>query len=390
MAGNNTGSAELVLGIDASRSRSGGGRAHLLGILSEGEPLRHGIVEVHVWAYQSLLEELPSRRWLIKHQAGHENDSVMHQLWWQRFRFIKELRKAGCLILLNTDAGTVGTFQPAVTMSRDMLSYEPGEIRRFGLSKARLRLIALRYVQNQSLRRAAGAIFLTRYARRVIEQSCGFLPHVAHIPHGLAVSFKEVPSLKEWPVGDQPIECLYVSPVWEFKHQWVVVSGVAALRNLGHNLKLTLIGGGTGAIQSRLNREIAECDPNGEFVSQLDFVPQSELPGHLAKANLFVFASSCENMPNTLLEAMGAGLPIASSERGPMPEILEDGGVYFDPEDASSIARAIQQIITDGALRARIARRAKALAGQYSWQRCADETFAFISKTYKLCRNTKP
>ena len=49
-------------------------------------------------------------------------------------------------------------------------------------------------------------------------------------------------------------------------------------------------------------------------------------------ADLGLFASSCENMPNILLETMGAGLPIACSNRQPMPEILKNGGEYFDPE----------------------------------------------------------
>ena len=79
----------------------------------------------------------------------------------------------------------------------------------------------------------------------------------------------------------------------------------------------------------------------------LGFVPHDDLPSLLAGADLFVFASSCENMPNTLVEAMAIGLPIACSDRGPMPEVLRDGGVYFDPENPESIAAAIETLIRD-------------------------------------------
>jgi glycosyltransferase involved in cell wall biosynthesis len=103
----------------------------------------------------------------------------------------------------------------------------------------------------------------------------------------------------------------------------------------------------------------------------------------LASNDLFVFASSCENLPVTLLEAMAVGLPIACSNRGPMPEVLEDGGVYFDPENAVSIANAVEQIIVDSTLRTRIATKAKSLSEQYSWARCADETWKFIVETYR-------
>jgi glycosyltransferase involved in cell wall biosynthesis len=65
-----------------------------------------------------------------------------------------------------------------------------------------------------------------------------------------------------------------------------------------------------------------------------------------------------------------------------MSEVLDDGGIYFNPEEASSIASAIEQIIQFPALRLRIAVRAKFLSQQYNWKRCANETFKFITDTY--------
>jgi len=374
----------LVVGIDASRNRSGGAKAHLIGIMTQGDPLKHGIREVHIWAYRSLLESIPDRPWLMKHSPAELEQSLLTQIWWQRFRFSAELRKAGCAVVLNTDAGTVSTFRPSVTMSRDMLSYEPGEIERFGFSKARLRLILLRFMQNRSLRDCDGAIFLTRYAATVIQKSSGPLGRVAYIPHGVGSDFKQTKQSQPWPLdGKREIRCLYVSNAAMYKHQWVVVRAIEHLRKRGYNLTLTLVGGGSGRAQRLLDAQVVASDPEREFVRQLDFVPQKELPEYLANADLFVFASSCENMPNTLVEAMAVGLPIACSNRGPMPEVLKDGGVYFDPEDEDSISSAIEQIIHGSALRRTIAQRAKTLADQYSWARCADETWEFVVDTYK-------
>ena len=69
-----------------------------------------------------------------------------------------------------------------------------------------------------------------------------------------------------------------------------------------------------------------------------------------------------------------------------MQEVLADAGVYFDPEDAESIADAVEQIINDPNLRVRIAQKAKILSDQYSWSRCANETWAFIADTYINCK----
>ncbi len=173
-------------------------------------------------------------------------------------------------------------------------------------------------------------------------------------------------------------------PVWEFKHQWVLVRAVESLRKSGYDVVLTLIGSGAGRPQRLLEKQIAASDPKREFVRERAFVPQKQLLDHLAGADIFAFPSSCENMPNTLLEAMAAGLPLACSNRGSMPEVLEDGGVYFDPESTESIAEALEKIITDPSLRASVARRARQLSEQYSWMRCSEETFAFIADTYRV------
>ena len=85
-------------------------------------------------------------------------------------------------------------------------------------------------------------------------------------------------------------------------------------------------------------------------------------------------------MPNILLEAMASGLPIACSNRGPMPEVLGEAGVYFDPENAGSIASAILELIRSRDLRQRLAAAAFERARHYSWARCASETFDFLAR----------
>ncbi len=375
---------KLVVGVDASRNRSGGAKAHLIGLIARGNPLEHGIDQVHLWAYESLLDSVPDQSWLVKHNPAALEKSLIHQVIWQVFHLPGEARSVGCDIMLNTDAGTMSSVSPSVTMSRDMLSYEPGEIDRYGWSKARLRLVLLRYIQNRSLRRSDGAVFLTNYAAKVIQQSCGSLSRVRFIPHGVGQNFQELTHTLPWPAnGERPIRLLYISNAAWYKHQWMVIRAVEQLRNNGFNAILTLVGGGSGPAQQKLRRQMALSDPRGEFVTQKEFVPQADLPGYLAEADIFVFASSCENMPNTLVEAMAAGLPIACSQRGPMPEVLEDGGEYFDPEDPESIVSALRKLIEDSDLRQRLALRAKTLATRYSWERCARETWSFIAETYK-------
>jgi len=374
----------MIVGIDASRNRSGGAAAYLIGILTEGNPVEYGISEIHVWGPKLLLNTIPNYSWLVKHSPAELDQSLTKQLLWQARQLTQKANAVGCDIIFTTDASTLCRFKPMVVLSQDMLSYEPGVMSYFGLSKQRLRLILILLLQNRAFRFADGVIFLTHYAATVIQKSCGRLNYVAYIPHGVGSDFKQIKHNKPWPRdGKREISCLYVSNAAMYKHQWVVVRAIELLRKRGHNLTLTLIGGGNGHAQLLLDQQILKSDPKQEFVRQIDFVLQKELPGYLANSDLFVFASSCENMPITLIEAMAVGLPIACSNRGPMPEVLGDGGVYFDPKDADSIAEAIEQIIQSSELRLSIANCANALSQQYNWKRCADETLAFIAETYR-------
>ena len=322
---------------------------------------------------------------LIKHNPPELERSLVHQVWWQYRSLPNEALRNDCDILLNTDAGSVCGFRRAVVMSRDMLSYEPQEMRRYGLSAKRLRLILLRVIQTRSMKRADGVIFLTNYAARIIQRATGKLRNFSVIPHGVGEEFKQTTHFGAW--AEEPgriIRCLYVSNTEMYKHQWVVVRAIGELRRRGHNVSLLLAGGGSGREQRLLDEEIVRTDHQGDFIESIGFVQHEKMPILLSKADLFIFASSCENMPITLLEAMASGLPIACSDRGPMPEILEDGGVYFDPENSDSIAAATESIILNREMRISISKRAKELAEQYSWSREARETWDFLRAT--ICK----
>jgi len=373
----------IIIGIDASRNRSGGAVAHLIGILSNFVPSEHGIKTIHIWAYRSLLDQLPKASWLIKHNPISLERSLFYQLLWQGASLENEAKSVGCDIIFSTDSTTICRFKPMVVLSQDMLSYEPGVMRYYHYGLTRLRLLAILIIQNLAFRRAAGVIFLTRYAGKVIQKSCGTLSNVTYIPHGVNAAFKKSQVRSVWPVAPKnPIHCIYVSNAEMYKHQWVVVKAIAILRNRGYNLFLRLVGGGQGTAQKLLMNAIKVSCVDEDFVEQFEFLPHSEVPFLLADSNLFIFASSCENMPVTLVEAMAVGLPIACSNRGPMPEVLGDGGVYFNPEEAVSIAAAVERIIVSKDLRLSIALQAKLFSQQYHWKRCANETFAFIARTY--------
>ncbi len=374
----------IKVAVDASRVRSGGGVAHLIGILSIEDPKEFGIEQIHVWAYQKLLDLLPDRAWLIKHHAAALEKSLLHQSWWQGRRLSHEIKHAGCNILFSADASTFCRFKPMVVLNQNMLAYDQGVLALFGWGKDRFQQTLMYFVQRQAFRFATAAIFLTQHAATQVQRRVGLLQHAACIPHGVAVVFKDIPLRSNWPTAnDRPIRCLYVSPVFEYKHQTQVVLAIKALRDQGLNIELSLVGGGGKRALKILHQLLNRVDSDRQFVKVSAFVPNEMVAALIAEADLFVFASSCETFGIALLEAMAVGIPIACSSRSSLPETLKDAGEYFDPYDSQSIGLAIRQLTDDPSRRTQLAKRAKELAASYSWSRCARETWQFVMQTYR-------
>jgi len=377
----------MRLGVDASNLRAGGGVTHLTELLHAADPVAHGFTQVVVWAGKSLLEKIEERPWLVKAWVPALDGGLARRIFWQRTELPQLVRQAGCDALLAPGGTGPGGFQPVITMSRNMLPFEWRELARYRRSPIGLRLLLLRFAQARTLRSAAGVIFLTRYAREAVTRVTGPLNGTSSIiPHGVSTRFFQAlrpQSPIEHYSEARPLRLLYVSIVDLYKHQWHVVTAVARLRARGLPLVLDLVGPAYPPALARLRRAIAACDPRGEFVRYAGAAANTQLPMHYAEADVCVFASSCENMPNILLEGMAAGLPIACSNRGPMPEILADAGVYFDPEQPEDIARAVAELLSSPQRRAVLAAHAQQRAQAYSWQRCAGETLEFLAQVVR-------
>ena len=250
----------------------------------------------------------------------------------------------------------------------------------------------LRRIQSKSFRLADGVIFLTEYARKRVQEVIGELTTYSPvIPHGLSQRFQTEPreqrSIIDY-TSTTPLRLLYVSIIDQYKHQWNVVEAVAALRHEGLPLILDLVGPAYSPSLVRLRKSLNRFDPDKNWVNYHGAIPYTDLHKIYAQADIGIFASSCENLPNILIETMADGLPIACSSCGPMPEVLGETGVYFDPEQPADIAKALRELIDLPQLRANKAYASYKRAQNYSWERCASDTFAFLAMIAFSYRNS--
>jgi len=361
----------MKLGIDASNIRgSGGGVTHLVQLLANIRPIDFGFEEVYVWAEDEILNLLPVENWLVKKTCR----KTYGKLLWQIFARDEEFKTANCDIMFFPGGTYGGSFRPFVTMSQNMLPFELNEAKRFGVSLTYFRYLILRWFQIATFKRANGLVFLTEYARQQVLKKVEIsLAKTVVIPHGIEKGFGE--AVRDYTSARK---ILYVSIINFYKHQGNVVCAISKLRSEGYPVELILIGPAYTRAMKDLNSKLSLIVDSKHYIFYLGKKPREELLEFYRSADLFVFASSCENMPIILLEAMNAGLPIACSDKGPMKEVLLDGGVYFNPESIEDIYYALKELVSKPVLRKQIGCKAKMYASKYTWQNTAAATFKYL------------
>jgi glycosyltransferase involved in cell wall biosynthesis len=99
-----------------------------------------------------------------------------------------------------------------------------------------------------------------------------------------------------------------------------------------------------------------------------------ELAAHYRSAVALVFPSLCEGFGLPILEAMTYGCPVITSNISSMPEVAGPAALYVDPSDPSSIARAMELVETQPAVRQELSEKGFERVQRFTWKNTAERT----------------
>ena len=379
----------MKIAFDLHNIRDGGGVNYIRNLLECASPEQDGFSEIHLVGAPRLLAGYPDRPWITKHGFEQLDGNIVQRIRLVRTKVDKLLRRIGVDVLYAPGGLLVTTFRPVVTISRNMMPFRTefwSMYPRF--SPDRLRLRILRRLNAWSFGQADGMIFLSETARQVIGDFIGGpLPRVQVIPHGVDHDrFRPLRPRRTLRTGGQPVRIVYPSRLEPYKHQVEVVQAVELLVDRIPDLEVQLCGPANPAYRQKLLDALDRSPKARAVIEYIGEVPNAQLPELYADSDLLLFASSCENLPNILIEAMASGIPICSSNRSPMPEVCQDACLYFEPSDPRSIARAVLETLENWGAAQDRARHALELAKDRSWADTTRRTFAFITGTAEASR----
>ncbi|MEX1071102.1 MAG: glycosyltransferase family 4 protein [Anaerolineales bacterium] len=220
-------------------------------------------------------------------------------------------------------------------------------------------------------RRAAAVVANSEGLRQLAHQFESNVP-IQVIPNGAELENYKVEGRK-W----QPTRLLFVGRIVYQKGLDLLLNALGNLKNLDWQLDLA----GDGPRLEKL-REHAIQLGLGERVHFLGWQSKAELLQIYRQANLFVYPSRHEGMPNAVLEAMASGLPVLASRIAGNEELVTpETGMLFPTEDVAALQTALKEMLLDVRVRQQmgVAGRSR-VEENYSWSSVAEDYLQLMQK----------
>lgn len=204
------------------------------------------------------------------------------------------------------------------------------------------------------LREASGLIVPSAALERLIErQFAGDVPPVTRIANGVELS----------EFGFQPKEprVMVATRLFERKGVQHVIEALAGIPDHGHELEVA----GDGPQRRELEDQARSLGVPAHFHGWL---PRQPLYRMYERSRIFVLASSSDNFPVSLLEAMAARCAIITTRAGGCPEVVGDTGLVVEPGDVRELQGALARLIQNPALAGELGERAsRRVAELFGW-----------------------
>lgn len=110
-----------------------------------------------------------------------------------------------------------------------------------------------------------------------------------------------------------------------------------------------------------------------------DFVAEDDKPALIAGARAFALPSFWEGFGLDVLNAMAAGTPVITANKGSLPEVVDKAGILINPYKTEEIAAAIDKILSSSKIEYnRLVKKGLVQAKKFSWEKTARETLKIL------------
>lgn len=185
--------------------------------------------------------------------------------------------------------------------------------------------------------------------------------------------------------GLEPPFLAYVGNLHPRKNLVTLLEAFALFRKKDYPHRLAVIGGGgLGRMNDvefrKLCRRVEELGIGG-WVKFTGYVPDEALASLLSRAEMLVFPSLYEGFGLPPVEAMACGVPVVTSRRASLPEVVGDAALLVeDPLDPGEIADKMALLLENEDLRRVLVERGKKNASRFNWNATAERVLSIYRR----------
>lgn len=191
-----------------------------------------------------------------------------------------------------------------------------------------------------------------------------FRPDLILLPNGLNLTrycFRE----------PQPLlrNLVWLRAFHEIYNPVLAVEVFARIRKKHPDVRLAMIGPDKGDGSFQKTKEAARRLGVETAVAFPGAIPKSDVPAHLAGADIFLNTTNFDNTPVSVLEAMACGLPVVSTDVGGIPHLLNDGetALLVPPANVEAMTHALFRLLQEPGLAWRLARNGRKQVEAFDW-----------------------
>lgn len=233
----------------------------------------------------------------------------------------------------------------------------------------------------KAVEKADGIITISQFSREaVLDRFRVDEKKIRVIPLGVDSAWRRAPDASELERVRRELDLpgeflLFVGALEPRKNLVRLAEALKLLHDRGRRVPLLIVGR-AGGDSARVREAVERLELTAwvRFAGYLDAETVRSLH-HLA--TLLVFPSLAEGFGLPVLEAMAAGLPVATSRTSALPEIAGEAALFFDPENPEDIAAQVGRLLDDRGLRRSLVEKGKQRAGLFDWSTTAARTLEF-------------
>jgi glycosyltransferase involved in cell wall biosynthesis len=252
--------------------------------------------------------------------------------------------------------------------------------------RSQLRNYLLNWASRRSLRRADRVIAISQLVREHLINGVGVdAGRIRMIYHGRTEGLKpdgdaarDRDALKRLGVGDQYI--LTCGSLFPYRRcEDVIEAFTRCADGLQPGMQLVIAGSGFDKRYGRLIDEAIRVSPFCNRILELGHVSWEAMVVLYRRCHLCVIATEIEACPTIAIEAMAMGCSIVSADRAPLPELFQGAALYYPARDIDHLVAQMRAAMDRPDLRMEMRGRALKRAEDFSWVRCANETYAALT-----------